>query len=268
MLQKTTISGSDLVLEIGSGTGVITEQLCRIAHTVVAVEKDANLSKIAEKKLKSCHLSNCSITACDFLEYRLPTEQYKVFSNIPFNYTADIVRKLLFAKNSPEDAYLLMQKEAAERFAGQPEQTMIAVQIAPLYSIKFLHRFRRTDFQPEPGVDIVFVHFRKRHPRLVHNYEIYRDFVQYSYLSNKSNIRSAWRNIFSYTQLKRLGRRYSFDINSPVRGLSDAQWIEVFAYLQEGVEPSKIRHLCSFAKQSHIKRKRINKNFRTICRKK
>ncbi len=61
-----------------------------------------------------------TIVRSDFLRFRLPDGPYKVLGNIPFNRTAAIVRRLVQADSPPQDAWLVVQREAAERFAGGP----------------------------------------------------------------------------------------------------------------------------------------------------
>ena len=60
-----------------------------------------------------------TIVRSDFLRFRLPDVPYKVLGNIPFNQTAAIVRRLVQADSPPRDAWLVVQREAAERFAGR-----------------------------------------------------------------------------------------------------------------------------------------------------
>jgi 23S rRNA (adenine-N6)-dimethyltransferase len=62
---------------------------------------------------------------CDLLEVPLPHCSYKVFSNIPFDVTASILNRLTRAENAPDEAYLVTQREAAERFLGVPRSTLL-----------------------------------------------------------------------------------------------------------------------------------------------
>lgn len=52
------------------------------------------------------------------LKYKLPlNRRYKIFSNIPFQITADIIRKLTDDVNPPSDINIIIQREAAKRIA-------------------------------------------------------------------------------------------------------------------------------------------------------
>ena len=62
----------------------------------------------------------------------LPRADYVVFASPPFDITAAIMRKLTTAPVPPRDAWLVLQREAAERYLGSPDQTLAALRIAPV----------------------------------------------------------------------------------------------------------------------------------------
>lgn len=168
LVRGSSISSSDTVLEIGSGTGIITRELLQITPHVIPIEKDPKLTKHPQ----------------DFLTYPLPKYPYKVFSNIPFSITGDIIRKLLQSPNPPTDCYLIMQSQAAAKFIIQPKaNTLAAILYYPFWDIQIIHRFARTDFSPDPAVDSVLVHFTPR--ALTINKFAYQDFIAYSFTHNK-----------------------------------------------------------------------------------
>jgi 23S rRNA (adenine-N6)-dimethyltransferase len=110
LVQNSSLK-NDVVIEIGSGKGIITDMLSKHSKRVLAVEADKNLH--AELGEKFASFPNVEIYQQNFLEFPLPKYEYKVFSNIPFNITADIVRKLFDSENSPVDSYLIMQNTRA-----------------------------------------------------------------------------------------------------------------------------------------------------------
>ena len=116
LLDQSSLESDDVVYEIGPGKGLITRQLALRYRQVIAIERDPHLSAWLQREFASW--SNVTIHYGDFLFYNLPRQPYKVFANIPFNITAAIVAQLTAAQRPPEDAYLCMQKEAAEMFLG------------------------------------------------------------------------------------------------------------------------------------------------------
>lgn len=123
LLELSNISTNDLVIEIGSGKGMITRELVKSAGRVIAIERDRTFSEELSEINES---SNFQLVIEDFMKWQLPRENYKVFSNIPFNYTADIVSKLTTSDRKPTDIYLIMQETAAHRFIGMPHKKKFA----------------------------------------------------------------------------------------------------------------------------------------------
>src|SRR5215510_2298877 len=121
LLDQSSIAPGDIVYEIGPGRGIITAELARTAHKVIAIEKDPVLARQLQARFQD--VENVEIIAADFLQYRILGREYKIFANIPYNITAGIVRKILFTQPWPSEAYLVMQKEAAQKFSGIPNET-------------------------------------------------------------------------------------------------------------------------------------------------
>ncbi|MBD5485436.1 MAG: hypothetical protein HDR18_07970 [Lachnospiraceae bacterium] len=152
---------NDTVLEIGTGKGHLTEVLCRKAGTVCSVEIDRKLYESAGKRL--AQYSNLKLIYGDFLKYDLPLRgDYKVFANIPYFITTQIIEKLTQAPNPPTDIWLVMEKGAAKRFMGIPKETKKSLLLKVGWDMKITYYFRREDFHPMPGVDSVLVHFTRK----------------------------------------------------------------------------------------------------------
>lgn len=151
LISKTTLSESDTVLEIGAGKGHITKALSQKCRSVIAYELDLNLYT----KLKPQLEDNVKLYHADFLKCRLPKMPYKVFSNIPFSRTSEIIRKLTTSDNLPTAIWLVMEKGAAKRFAGLPTENLNSLLLKPFYDTKIIWHFKREDFHPAPRVDTV-----------------------------------------------------------------------------------------------------------------
>jgi 23S rRNA (adenine-N6)-dimethyltransferase len=195
LLDLTSVGLNDFVLEIGPGEGIITERLARRARRVLAIERDGVLARRLAARFAS--QPRIAICAADFLTTPLPNEPYKVVANIPFNRTATIVSTLTRVARSPDDCYLVVQREAAERFLGRPYGTLYAASLAPWFAGSLLHRFERADFMPSPGVDVVLLRLAKRGPPLVAAADrgLYRDFVTALFVARRPNVFATLRRL-------------------------------------------------------------------------
>lgn len=247
LLKKTDIRSSDTVLEIGTGRGTITEHLCKSTKRVISIEKDQRLYEFSSIKLRK--FTNVKLINQDFLDYSLPRYSYKCFSNIPFNYTADIIRKLLLHYKGPESAYLFMQKESAERFLGIGKTTQISLLLAPLYDSKIIHTFKNYDFSPAPSVDVVLTAFNKRLPSdiMKRNYHMYVDFITFSFNQWKSDIGKSLKKLFTYKQLRKLSKGLDFSLIAKPSELNYKQWLVLFKFLLDNKNQISQRSFNSYS---------------------
>jgi len=239
LLERSSIKSSDIVYEIGPGHGIITAELAQLASKVIAIEKDANLARQLCERFRDA--MNVRIIANDFLRHSIHDQEYKIFANIPYNLTADIVSKILYTLPIPSEAYLIMQKEAAEKFSGRPSETQFSVLAKPLFDVQIIRELRKTDFEPVPRVDSVLLHIERRLLPLVNKEDIflYRRFVCYGFGTWKSSLKSTFKPIFSYQQWKRLSRDLGFPLDATPSKLTFEQWLGLFECFKERVPRNK-----------------------------
>lgn len=233
LVNRSSIDANDIVYEIGPGRGIITAELAKVAAGVVAVEVDPGLAKELEKRFED--IECVEIVSGDFLNHRIHGSEYKIFSNIPFNATAAIVRKILHAPHPPEDAYLVMQQEAAEKFRGQPRETQFSILAKPNWKMEVVHEFARTDFDPAPSVDACLLRLRRRIRPIIEKKRQaqYRDFVRFGFGRWKKNLKLTYKPVFSYTQWKRLSSDLGIAIDATATDLSFEQWCGLFHCFDE-----------------------------------
>lgn len=241
LVNVAAIGASDLVYEIGPGEGILTRALARHARKVIAVDVDGELARRLKKEFQG--ESHVEIRHEDFLEHRFESERYRVFSNIPFNITADVVRKLLTERYPPVDAHLILQKEAAGKFAGQPRETEMSVSWKPWFDFSIVWEFRRTDFDPVPSVDVVMLRICHREKPLVSEDMAaqYRKFIRFAFRAWKNNLKSTFKAIFTYEQWKRLSRDHGFPLKATPTELTFEQWLRIFQYFIIGTTEAKKR---------------------------
>src|SRR6266404_6266828 len=121
---EAEISNTDIVLEIGPGTGNLTKYLLKRTRKVIAIEKDEKLfADLEEKFSEQIKSGSLGLVREDVLEFEIKNyklRSYKIVANIPYNITGAILKKFLTEKNKPESMTLMVQKEVAERIVGLP----------------------------------------------------------------------------------------------------------------------------------------------------
>jgi 23S rRNA (adenine-N6)-dimethyltransferase len=227
LLDRAGIVAGDLVIEIGPGRGVITEGLAARCRQVLAVEKDPLL--VEELRLRFASAGNVALFAFDFLHFPLPLTTYKVFANIPFNITAAIVGKLTSGSSPPVDAHLGMQREAAERFLGQPRETLAAVLLKPWFEPAIVHYFRASDFAPRPGVEVVLLRLRRREAPLVtaEEADFFGDLVTYVYTAWQPTVREALTRLLPRRTVAAIEQDAEVRLDQPPRELPFSAWLRL-----------------------------------------
>jgi 23S rRNA (adenine-N6)-dimethyltransferase len=228
LLGVSSVASGDVVYEIGPGRGIITAELAKIASQVIAVEKDAFLAQGLRRRFQN--VGNVAIISDDFLRHSIRHSQYKIFANIPYNITADILRKILYMPPFPTEAYLVMQKEAAQKFSGSPCETQFSILAKPLFELEIVRELRRTDFEPVPHVDSVLLQIKRRPAPLLQkeDFSVYRSFVRYGFGRWKRSLKLIFEPVFTYPQWKHLSRDLYFPLNATPSQLTFAQWMGLF----------------------------------------
>lgn len=231
LVKKSGISKDDTVLEIGAGEGIITAELLDIAGKVIAFEVDKHFYDKLEKKFQGNTLLHLNFE--DFLEADLPNYPYKVFSNIPFNLTAAIIKKLTLENRPPEDAYLMIQKEAAVKFVGKPldsKNSQLSVLLFPWFEINSIYSFVPSDFHPRPNVRVVLIEIKKRQDPLINlqKRQKYEDFVTFAFNQFKPNITEGLSNVLGKQDIITLAEEYGFSPGAKPSEIDFQNWIRLF----------------------------------------
>jgi len=162
LIGHTNIRKNDTVYDIGAGSGTISAVLATKVKKVVAIEVEPRILETLRQNM--AQYDNVTILQKDFLSLPLPTESYKIFANIPFHISSQILHKLTDTPHSLKAAYLIVQKQFARKllidsdyFTGQ-----LGAMIAPWYVARIRKPLRRTDYWPHPNVDTVLLEIMPR----------------------------------------------------------------------------------------------------------
>jgi len=159
------ISKSDLVLEIGPGTGNLTKELAKKARGVVAIEKDARLTEYLREQtiMNNAQWEKVEIIEEDILKFNpancpLLTDGYKIIANIPYNITSNLLRIIFEKWPRPELIVLLIQKEVAKRImAKPPHMNLLALSVQYYSDPEIVGYISKNNFRPVPKVDSAII---------------------------------------------------------------------------------------------------------------
>lgn len=164
------------VVEIGPGIGVLTQELCRRAQRVVAIEADRHLLPVLEETVGGW--DNLTIVHDDILKVDLPALLAREFpgmpvvvcANLPYSITSPILSLLIERQLPIEAATVMVQKEVARRMVATPparNASPLSVSCAVYTQPQLLFDVRRGSFYPAPAVDSSVVKLALRKTPLV-----------------------------------------------------------------------------------------------------
>jgi 16S rRNA (adenine1518-N6/adenine1519-N6)-dimethyltransferase len=152
-------SGEDTIIEVGAGTGLLTELLAERARRLIAVEVDPMLARgLCERFVAR---DNVAVIEADVLAS--PPEEllaigggrmpYVVVGNLPYFIGTAIVRRFLQATAQPRWLVVTLQAEVAESMAAGPgRMTYLAVETQMLAIARVLFHIPPKAFRPPPKV--------------------------------------------------------------------------------------------------------------------
>ncbi|KAL5565499.1 hypothetical protein UlMin_028663 [Ulmus minor] len=172
------VGEGDVVLEIGPGTGSLTNVLINAGAFVVAVEKDSHMAalvserfadtdqlKVLNEDFLKCHISSHMQSVLESTKSLDKKSRFaKVVANIPFNISTDVVKQLLPMGDIFSEVVLLLQEETALRLVESSLRTSeyrpINIFVNFYSDAEFNFRVPRANFFPQPNVDAAVVTFR------------------------------------------------------------------------------------------------------------
>ncbi len=161
IIEAAVVKKNDIILEVGPGKGFLTEELVKKAGSVIAVEKDNNLTDFLTDKFKG--QKNLRIVHDDILKfvpknYGLKAKAYKVVANIPYYITSHFLRKFLESDCQPSLMALMVQKEVAERIvARDKKESLLSISVKAYGKPKIIASVPAGNFFPKPKVDSAII---------------------------------------------------------------------------------------------------------------
>ncbi|KJH70388.1 16S rRNA (adenine(1518)-N(6)/adenine(1519)-N(6))-dimethyltransferase RsmA [Aliterella atlantica] len=240
IVKAAEITKSDRILEIGSGTGILTRQLIPLAQSVVSVEIDRDLCELLAKQLGK--KENFLLLQGDFLSldvnsyltnsiYQNPN---KVVANIPYNITGPILEKLLGTISQPatqpfKSIVLLLQKEVAERLYAKPGNRAfgaLSVKVQYLAKCELICPVPAQCFYPPPKVDsaVVRLYPQQINPQAT-NPQRLETLVKLGFATKRKMLRNNLKAVVERDRLTQLLEQLNINPQARAEDLSVAQWV-------------------------------------------
>ena len=165
IIKTINIKDTEHVLEIGPGQGALSEKLVDVANSLSMVEIDPDLIERLKvhEKLSGLKIINQDILKVDLES--LSIDSPVVVGNIPYNITSPIIFWLIDHFNHWDRAYLMVQKEVAQRLTaeiGTKDYSRVTVMTSLFFDIEICFFISPNVFLPKPKVQSAFISIKKR----------------------------------------------------------------------------------------------------------
>jgi len=188
-------AGTDHLLEIGGGTGALTDRLLPVGERVTVVERDPDLASfLREEFAADVGAGRLTVVEGDALEVDLPAFTACV-SNLPYGISSEVAFRLLPRKRP---LVLMVQAEFADRMAaaaGTDDYGRLSVTAGHYADVEVVERVPKEAFDPRPAVESALVRATPREPEYdVPDDEFFLDFVTACFTQRRKTMRNAIRN--------------------------------------------------------------------------
>ena len=208
-----TVEGGVNVLEIGPGTGVLTQyllmdkrinlQLCEI--DTESIDKLRGrfpqfLYTLQPRDFLQTELEEVFPSTSDIKPGTNGNEVY-VIGNFPYNISSQIFFKILEEKDRVTQVVCMLQKEVAERLASGPggkDYGILSVLLQTWYDIEYLFTVDETVFVPQPKVKSGVIRLWKNTRQTLEcNWDIYKNIIKTTFGQRRKTLRNSIRQIIS-----------------------------------------------------------------------
>lgn len=183
------------VLEIGPGTGALTQHLISLPYEVELVEIDNESIEYLNE-----HYPNIKIYNESFLNLNFEPigDNVAIIGNFPYNISSQILFKVLDEKERVPEVVGMFQKEVAERVAegpGSKKYGILSVLIQAYYDVEYLFTVNESVFIPPPKVKSGVIRLKRKDKFPDCSYSKLKQVVKLAFNQRRKTLRNSLKSI-------------------------------------------------------------------------
>jgi 16S rRNA (adenine1518-N6/adenine1519-N6)-dimethyltransferase len=182
------------VLEIGPGTGVLTDLLIKKDLDLSVIEIDRESIEYLHKQYPALR-----IIEGDFLEHDIIEKKLAIIGNFPYNISSQILFRVLDFRSQVVEVICMLQKEVADRIAskeGNKTYGILSVLLQAYYEIDYLFKVPPGVFYPPPKVNSAVIRFRRNNVAMLSCDEVlFKKIIKQGFQNRRKTLRNALKNL-------------------------------------------------------------------------
>jgi len=246
------IQPNENILEIGPGTGILTEALLGAGANVLAIEKDERAYELLKEKFASeINSGRLELVIGDILDEKINLHESKIWNlesginyaliaNIPYYITGAILEKFLENKPRPDRMVLLVQKEVAERIVARPEQStgkskesVLSISVKIFGNPKIIAKVPPGAFTPPPTVDSAILSIEnisntKNAVTESDNIPQFFKILKAGFAHKRKFLKRNLEQVLTKDQLDKIWQELGLDEKIRAEDITKQEWIDIF----------------------------------------
>jgi dimethyladenosine transferase len=193
------------LLEIGPGTGVLTQFLIKKDVDFKAVEIDRESVAFLQENMPEL---NNKLIEGDFLQLdvcKIFDKPFTIIGNLPYNISSQIFFKVLEEKNHIPEVVCMIQKEVAARISEKPGTKVygiLSVLIQAFYDVEYLFTVHENAFTPPPKVKSAVIRITRNAVQNLDCDEVlFKRIVKATFNQRRKTIRNSLKLILGNTAI-------------------------------------------------------------------
>lgn len=194
IVDKADLKQSDIVLEVGPGTGNLTTRILEKAKRVIAVEQDPRMAAELTKRFQGTpSAKRLELALGDVI--KMPKLPYfdVCISNTPYQISSPLTFKLLATSPSPRTCILMFQREFAMRLFAKPGDKLysrLSVNAQMWAKVDHVMKVGKNNFNPPPQVESNVVRLTPKNPRPQISYDEWDGLLRIAFVRKNRVLRS------------------------------------------------------------------------------
>ena len=167
IVSQLELAESDTVVEVGPGTGALTEHIVGVAKRVILIEFDARLAAFLKDRFAgdaSVEVHHADGARFDGRQL-FPHRPLKFLGNLPYSCGGAILKNLLSRPHPFQRAVIMLQKEVIDRLAATPgskDYGMLSLRTQVDWIVEPQRNVPPEAFHPRPAIDSTVAIMRPR----------------------------------------------------------------------------------------------------------
>ena len=204
IVDKAELKQSDIVLEVGPGSGNLTVKILGRAKKCIAVELDPRMAAEVTKRVQGTPAARkLDVVLGDVIKTELPYFDVCI-SNTPYQISSPLTFKLLATSPSPRTCILMFQREFAMRLFANPGDKLysrLSVNAQMWAKIDHIMKVGRNNFTPPPAVESSVVRLVPKSPRPQISYEEWDGLLRVCFVRKNKTLRASFLGVTSVLEM-------------------------------------------------------------------